>query len=207
MQKYSYPRFVDKKNIEKIEDMQTERLFKLSIPLLYEGDKTVLIITRSPRDYNLDGSSHIVTKGLKYIKSKRHDEFLGVSKVEFVFLFPIRGFDDDFLYPVLEEKGERYFFGNEGFYDEQDHLIKNDEMIFLSMMTADYIIFAWGDTPASIEEVGYERIKYILKAYKMIKNNTNEIKETYRVGRITSHGSPKHCLSWRENDFIEKFEF
>lgn len=206
MQKYNYPRFVDKKNIEKIEDVQNERLFKLSVPLNYEGDKSVLIITRAPRNYNLDGSSHIVFKVLKYIKSRRHEEFEGVSKVEFVFLFPIRGFDDDYLYPVLEEKGEKYFFGNEGFYDETDSIIKNDEIIFMSMMTADYIVFAWGDVPESIGQIGYDRIKYILKAYKMIKNNSNDIKETYRVGRITSQGSPKHCLSWKENDFIERFE-
>lgn len=206
MQKYSYPRFVDKKNVEKIEDVQNERLFKLSVPLNFDGDKSVLVITRSPRNYNLDGSSQLVSRALKYIKAKKYEEFQGVSTVEFVFIFPVRGFDDEYLYPVLDEKGERYFFGNEGYYDNLGNLIKNDEVIFMSMMSANYIIFAWGDVPNSIGQIGFDRIKYILKGYKMIKNNSLDIKETYRVGRITPNGSPKHCLSWRETDIVERFE-
>ena len=205
MKKYSYPRFVDKKNIEKIEDIKNHRLFKLSIPLNLDGDKSALIITRSPRIYNEDGSSHIISKALKYIKTKIHEEFYGISKVEFVFLFPVSEYNEEYLYTILDESGEKHFIGNDGFYDNGGSLIKNDDLIFYAMMEADYIVFAWGDMPPEINYVGSERVKYILKGYKMIKNNSDNIKETYNIG-YTESGTPKHCLMWRETDSIYRFE-
>ncbi|MGL5635091.1 MAG: DUF1643 domain-containing protein [Sarcina sp.] len=205
MEKYKYPRFVDKKNIIKVEDSNKNRLFKLSIPLSYTGDKSVLVVTRSPRNYNEDGSSHIVSKVLKYIDSKRHEEFLDVGRVDIVFLFPVREHNEELLSIVLEENGEKYLFGNDGFYDDIGHLIKNDELIFYSMMEANYIIFAWGNMPSGIEDIGMERVKYILKAYRLIKNNSKDVKETYKVGG-TSKGYPKHCLMWRETDAIYRIE-
>lgn len=204
MKKYCYPRFVDKKNIEKIEDMKNHRLFKLSIPLNFEGDKVALVITRSPRLYNEDGSSHIVARALKYIKTKIHEELEGISRVEFVFLFPVSEYNEDYLSGIFEEMGERYFVGNDGFY-EGETLIKNDDLIFYSMMEADYIIFAWGDMPNGIDYLGSERVKYILKGYKMIKNNSVTVKETYNIG-YTESGTPKHCLYWREGDIIYRYE-
>lgn len=201
-----YPRFVDKKNIEKIEDTNNDRLFKLSIPLNFDGGKTVLIIARAAKIYEYDGSSTMVSRILNYIKSRREIEFSNVSKVEVVFLFPVKEYDEYTLPSILSSNGEIYLFGNDGFYDDAGALIKNDEIIFASMMEADYVILGWGNMIGELSSIGKERIRYLLKGYKLIKNNSNDIKETYTVGNLNANGCPRHCLRWKETDELIKFE-
>ncbi|MGL4656603.1 MAG: hypothetical protein ACRCWM_12105 [Sarcina sp.] len=196
MQSYKYPRFVDKKNIELIQDIESDRIFKMSIPLNFEGDKSVLVVTRAP-------STSIAYKVLKYVESKRHEEFIGVNRVDIVFLFPVIEYNEYYLIEALEENGEKFLFGDDGFYDEVGTRVKNDELIFYSMMEANYIVFAWGDIPRNISDVGNERVRYILKGYKMIKNNCIDIKETYKVG---VGSTPKHCMTWRRNDGVFRFD-
>ena len=54
MQKIKYPKFINIKDIEKIEDVENQRLFKLTLPLKNSGKKRVLVITRAPKisEYN-----------------------------------------------------------------------------------------------------------------------------------------------------------
>ncbi|MGL4762666.1 MAG: hypothetical protein ACRCWG_14630 [Sarcina sp.] len=198
MQGYKYPRFVDKKNIEMTQDTESERIFKMSIPLNFEGDKSVLVVTRAP-------SVSIAYKVLKYVESKKYEEFIGVNRVEIVFLFPVIEYDEYYLEEKLIGNGEKFLFGDDGFYDEQGSRVKNDELIFYSMMEANYIVFAWGDIPSSISDVGNERVRYILKGYKMIKNNCVDVKETYKIGSCRGT-SPKHCMTWRKNDGVFRFD-
>jgi hypothetical protein len=181
-----------------IQEERSERIFKMSIPLSFEGDKSVLVVTRAP-------SIDIAYKILKYVELKRHEEFIGVNRVDIVFIFPVIEYDEYYLAEKLEERGEKFLFGDDGFYDNMGNRIKNDELIFYSMMEASYIVFAWGDIPKSIIEVGNERVRYILKGYKMIKNNCLDIKETYRIGS-NRNNIPKHCMMWRRCDGVFRFD-
>lgn len=205
MQLNKYPRFVDKINIEKIEDIENDRLFKLSIPLNFNGNKSALVVTRAVKIYEADGSSALVYKILNYIKSKKDNEFANVSRVEIVFLFPVKEYDELGLIEAFENMSEKFFSGNDGIYDENGAKIINDEVIFSAMMEADIIVLGWGNIPKALSGVAKERIRYLLKGYKFIKNNSLEIKETYTVGDLNNNGCPRHCLRWKESDELVRF--
>ncbi len=201
-----YPKFVDKNNIEKIEDVQNGRLFKLSIPLNFKGEKRLLVISRGVKPFEFDGYNKMVLRILNYIKHKKNEELIGVSRVDIVFLFPVMEYECSSLENILYEYGEKYLIGNDGFYDEKGNLIKNDEVIFESMMSANYLILAWGDMPSELCQLSKERIKYLLKGYKIIKNNSIDVKESYTVGALTNNCCPKHCLAWKNTDELFEIE-
>lgn len=206
MQLNKYQRFVDKMNIEKIEDTQNDRLFKISIPLNFNGDKSALIITRAVKIYEADGSSALVYKILNYIKSRKNNEFANVNRVDIVFLFPVKEYDESSLIETFASTSEKYFSGNDGVYDENGTKIINDEVIFSSMIEADVVVLGWGNIPKVFRSVANERIRYLLKGYKVIKNNSLEIKQTYTVGELNNNGCPRHCLRWKESDELVKFD-
>lgn len=205
MQKVKYPKFINIKNIDKIEDVENQRLFKLTLPLKTNGAKRVLVITRAPKICDCNGESPMTIRIIKYIKKNLDESFKDIGFIDIVFLFPVKEFDSSTLETALAIEGEKFVVGNNGFYYNYD-LIKNDEVIFQSMIESSYIIFAWGESPKGIKSIYDERIKYLLKGYKLIKINTEDIKKLYAVGVLTTYGYPKHCLAWKETDELMEFE-
>lgn len=205
MQKIKYPKFININKIDKIEDLENQRLFKLTIPLKRSGSKRVLVITRAPKIDECDGANSMVLRVIKYIKRNLEEYFKDAGFIDMVFLFPVKEFDNSTLEIALDISGEKFLLGNDGFYDNHQ-LIKNDEVIFQGMIESSYIVLAWGKSPKGIKNIYDERIKYLLKGYKVIKNNMEEIKNLYAVGALTTYGYPKHCLAWKDSDEIFNFE-
>ncbi|MFR5266292.1 DUF1643 domain-containing protein [Clostridium sp.] len=205
MQKIKYPKFINIKDIEKIEDVENQRLFKLTLPLKNSGKKRVLVITRAPKISEYNGENSMTIRIIKYIKRNMDEYFKDIGFIDIVFLFPIIEFEYSTLETVLAMEGEMFTVGNNGFCHNHN-IIKNDEIIFQSMIESNYIVLAWGEAPRGIKSIYDERIKYLLKGYKLIKINTEDIKDLYVVGALTTYGYPKHCLAWRESDELVSFD-
>lgn len=205
MQKIKYPKFINIKEIEKIEDIENQRLFKLTLPLKNSGEKRVLVITRAPKISEYNGENSMTIRIIKYIKRNMDEYFKDIGFIDIVFLFPITEFDCSTLETALAMEGEKFIVGNDGFFYECN-IIKNDEVIFQAMIESNYIVLAWGEPPRGVKSIYDERIKYLLKGYKLIKINTEDIKDMYVVGPLTTYGYPKHCLAWRESDELVPFD-
>lgn len=205
MQKVKYPKFINIKSIDKIEDIENQRLFKLTLPLKNGGEKRALVITRAPKICDCNGESSMTFRIVKYIKKNIEESFKGIGFIDIVYLFPVKEFDCCTLETALSIEGEKFVSGNNGFYCNH-HLIKNDEVIFQGMIESSYIILAWGESPRGIKSIYDERIKYLLKGYKLIKINAEDVKKLYAVGTLTIYGYPKHCLAWKETDELMEFD-
>lgn len=205
MQKIKYPKFININDIDTIEDLENQRLFKLTLPIKNNGSKRVLVITRAPKLCEDNGENPMTMRIIKYIKKSLEESFKDIGFIDIVFLFPIKEFDSYTLNNVLILEGEKFLVGNNGFYLNHS-LIKNDEVIFQAMIESDYIILGWGKSPKGLKNIYDERIKYLLKGFKLIKNNTTDLKKVFIVGALTTYGYPKHCLAWKETDQLFDFE-
>jgi hypothetical protein len=67
------------------------------------------------------------------------------------------------------------------------------------MIDCNHVIFAWGEPPKGLKSVFENRIQYILKGYKIVKNNCFDLKKAYIVGNSTSQGYPRSCSSWTKD--------
>ena len=204
MQKNSYLNILKENDIKIVVDYEGDRLFKVTIPINKENEKSILVVTRSPRPSKLDDCVGSLGRAIKYFLSN-DDEFGGIKQISFVFVFPVIEYTKDALEEVLNKKGELFLLGNEGIWKENE-FIKNDLVIFEEMIDSSHIVFAWGEPPKELKNIFEYRLQYILKGYKMVKNNCFDFKKSYVIGGFTNQGYPRHYLSWRKDDQLVEWD-
>lgn len=192
-------------NINFLVDHKSGRGFKVTFPVNEEGESSILVITRAPKSHNIEDLKRELNRAVKYLLN--NEEELGVIKeVNFVFLFPVIEYSKDVLEEVYHSKGELFLCGNDGFIENGEYF-KNDLIIFESLINSDYIIFAWGEPSTKVIKILYEsRLHYLLKGFKVVKNNCFDIKKFYYVGTLTNQGYPRHYNSWTKNATLNEFD-
>ena len=85
------------------------------------------------------------------------------------------------LEEVYNTKGELFLCGNDGFIENGEYL-KNDLIIFESLINSSHIIFAWGE-PTS-----------------------KDIRKVYESRLHTNQGYPRNYSSWSKNLQLNEFE-
>ena len=144
-------------------------------------------------------------KAIKYLMNNE-DELGIIKEISFVFLFPVIEYSKDVLEEVYNTKGELFLCGNDGFIENGEYL-KNDLIIFESLINSSHIIFAWGEpTSKDIRKVYESRLHYLLKGFKVVKNNCFDLKKFYYVGTLTNQGYPRNYSSWSKNLQLNEFE-
>ncbi|MDO4536044.1 MAG: DUF1643 domain-containing protein [Clostridium perfringens] len=197
MQKNNHFKFFNDNNIKKIIDEEGDRIFKISISINEKNKNSVLVVAKAPKPYQLEDSMKSLKRATKYLL-EHDEEFGGIKNISFVFVFPSIEYTKYALEEVFKNKGELFLLGNEGIWQNQE-FIKNDLVIFEEMIDCNHIIFAWGEPPTGLKSVFEDRIQYILKGYKTVKNNCFDLKRTYVVGNNTSQGYPRSCSAWAKD--------
>ncbi|MGL5243677.1 MAG: DUF1643 domain-containing protein [Sarcina sp.] len=195
MQKNRYGKSFKDNSIEKIVDPDGGRVFKVTIPIDNGGENTIVVIGKAPKPSSEERGNDI-RRAIKYLLSNK-EVFGSIKQIDFVFLFPVIEYTKDALEETLYRSGELFLAGNEGIWND-DEFIKNDLVIFEEMIDYNHIIFAWGQPSKSLRTIYENRIQYLLKGFKLIKNNANEIKKTYVVGGLTNNGYPRQYTSWNK---------
>lgn len=203
MQKSKYLNFFKGAKVESLIDYSTGRIFKITIPVRKDGKNSILVISRAPRLCNGEICGDNLCRALKYLINNE-EEFESIKQVTFVFLFPVIEYTKDTLENTLNEKGELFLLGNEGLWLDGE-IIKNNLVIFENIVNSSHIIFAWGEPQKEIRSIYEDRIEYILKGFKLIKNNCKDLKRSYVVGGLTNNGYPRHCLSWSKELLLVKY--
>ena len=202
MQKNNHFKFFKDNNIEKIIDEVEDRIFNIVVPINKENKNSILIVLKAPKPYQLEDSMKSLKRATKYLLD-HDDEFGGIKRISFVFVFPCIEYTKYALEEIFKTKGELFLLGNEGIW-QNGEFIKNDLVIFEEMIDCNHIIFAWGEPPIGLKSIFEDRIQYILKGYKTVKNNCFDLKKTYVVGSSTSQGYPRACSSWaKDMELIE----
>ena len=197
MQKNSCFKFLKDSCIKTIVDYEWDRVFKITIPINEDNENSVLVIGRAPKPFELDDCVSTLGRAVKYLL-QNEDELGGIKQISFAFVFPVIEYTKDALEEVFNQRGELFILGNEGMWQEND-FIKNDLVIFEEMIDCSHVIFAWGEPPKELKSVFENRIHYILKGYKLVKNNCFDVKKAYTVGYIVSQEYPKNCLNWTKD--------
>ena len=169
MQKNNHFKFFKDNNIEKIIDEVEDRIFKIVVPINKENKNSILIVLKAPKPYQLEDSMKSLKRATKYLLD-HDDEFGGIKRISFVFVFPCIEYTKYALEEIFKTKGELFLLGNEGIW-QNGEFIKNDLVIFEEMIDCNHIIFAWGEPPIGLKSIFEDRIQYILKGYKTVKNN------------------------------------
>ncbi len=197
MQKNNHFKFFKDNNMEKVVDEINDRIFKITVPINKENKNSVLVVLRAAKAYQLEDSMKGLKRAVKYLLDN-DEEFGGIKNISFVFVFPCIEYTKYALEETLKTKGELFLLGNEGVW-QNGEFIKNDLVIFEEMIDCNHVIFAWGEPPKGLKSVFENRIQYILKGYKIVKNNCFDLKKAYIVGNSTSQGYPRSCSSWTKD--------
>lgn len=201
MQKYCK----NQNNINILVDHESGRGFKVTFPINEDGESSILVITRAPKSHSIDDIKKELNKAIKYLMNNE-DELGIIKEINFVFLFPVIEYSKDVLEEVYNTKGELFLCGNDGFIENGEHL-KNDLIIFESLINSSHVIFAWGEpTSKDIKRVYENRLHYLLKGFKVVKNNCFDLKKFYFVGTLTNQGYPRNYSSWSKNLPLNEFE-
>lgn len=201
MQKYCK----NQNNINILLDHESGRGFKVTFTINEEGESNILVITRAPESHNAEDLKKELNKAIKYL-TNNEDELGIIKEISFVFLFPVIEYSKDVLEEVYNTKGELFLCGNDGFIENGEYL-KNDLIIFESLINSSHIIFAWGEpTSKDIRKVYESRLHYLLKGFKVVKNNCFDLKKFYYVGTLTNQGYPRNYSSWSKNLQLNEFE-
>ena len=201
MQKYCK----NQNNINILLDHESGRGFKVTFTINEEGESYILVITRAPKSHNAEDLKKELNKAIKYL-TNNEDELGIIKEISFVFLFPVIEYSKDVLEEVYNTKGELFLCGNDGFIENGEYL-KNDLIIFESLINSSHIIFAWGEpTSKDIRKVYESRLHYLLKGFKVVKNNCFDLKKFYYVGTLTNQGYPRNYSSWSKNLQLNEFE-
>ena len=201
MQKYCK----NQNNINILLDHESGRGFKVTFTINEEGESNILVITRAPKSHNAEDLKKELNKAIKYL-TNNEDELGIIKEISFVFLFPVIEYSKDVLEEVYNTKGELFLCGNDGFIENGEYL-KNDLIIFESLINSSHIIFAWGEpTSKDIRKVYESRLHYLLKGFKVVKNNCFDLKKFYYVGTLTNQGYPRNYSSLSKNLQLNEFE-
>ncbi len=192
-------------NINFLVDHKSGRGFKVTFPIYEEGESSILVITRAPKSHNIEDLKKELNRAVKYLLNNE-DEFGTIKEINFVFLFPVIEYNKDVFEEIYETKGELFLCGNDGFIEDGEYL-KNDLVIFETLINSNHIIFAWGEPKTKLMKRLYEsRLHYLLKGFKVVKNNCFDIKKFYHVGTLTNQGYPRHYTSWTKNTSLNEFD-
>lgn len=206
MQRSKYPKFVCKNAIERVEDYENDRCYKLAFPISRRGKKNVLVISRAPKPCDDSYCNRMIQLILKYIDAKK-DELGSIFKVTLVNLFTVLEYDTATIEKVYEEKGESFITGNDNLFYYDDKPIQNDSIIQEAIQGADIIILAWGEALKAIEGIYNFRVEQILKVLRDTNNLGEAAKDIYIVGDLTKKGYPRHCLCWTKKDDLLRLEW
>lgn len=201
-----YPRFICKNSIERIEDYDGDRCYKLSFHMNRRGKKNILVIGRAPKPCDNSQCNKMIQRILKYINSKKED--LGpILKITVVNLFVTVEYDRQDIVETFFNRGETFITGNDDTFILEDRVIKNDDIIISALLEADYIILGWGEAIPDIEKIYNARVEHILKLIRKHKHISDSSREVFYVGDLTKRGYPRHCLCWGARDELLKFEW
>ena len=192
-------------NINFLVDHESGRGFKVTFPIDEDGESSILVITRAPKSHNVEDLKRELSKAVKYLLN--NEEELGtIKEINFVFLFPVIEYNRDVFEEVYETKGELFLYGNDGFIEDGEYF-KNDLVIFETLINSSHIIFAWGEPKTKLMKSLYKsRLQYLLKGFKVVKNNCFDIKRFYHVGTLTNLGCPRYYTSWTKNMHLNEFD-
>lgn len=192
-------------NINVLVDHESGRGFKVTFPINEEGESSILVITKSPKSHNVEDLKKELNRAVKYLVNNE-EEFGLIKEVNFVFLFPVIEYSKGVIEEVYNTKGELFLCGNDGFFENGEYF-KNDLIIFESLINSTHIIFAWGEPSNKLIKKIYEsRLHYLLKGFKVVKNNCFDVKRFYVVGSLTNQGYPRHYSSWTKSTPLSEFE-
>lgn len=189
-----YPKSINKKGIDIIEDEKGERCYKVSFNLSRKGSH-VLVISRAPKGVEEDSCNSLYKRIVKFLEENKV-EFKGIQKLTVVNLFTVYEYSREDLYEECILKGREYIEGNED-------ILYNDEVIAEEIHDAHYIIAAWGEPLDGLDEIYISRVELILKSLRYEMMNSSEKKHILRVGEASKKGYPKHCLAWSYKDKLE----
>lgn len=189
-----YPKYINRKNIEIIEDENKERCYKVSFELGKQG-KNILIIGRAPRTLEEESCSDIYKRIIKFL-DKNMNFVEGIRNLTIVNLFSVyEGIQGD-IYEDFLLNGKEYIEGNDG-------KLKNDEIISEEIKNADYIIIAWGEPIDGLKDIYGSRVEFILRELRNNIMNSESKKLVMTVGELSKKGYPKHCLAWSYKDELQ----